>query len=72
MFADALKQAMKTRESPGDYIKDGILHCGRCGEPKEALLSLPALTGSNAPKPFPIVCKCQKEAIEKAKAERLT
>ena len=70
MFAEVLKKAMTTKENPGDYMKDGVLVCGRCGTPKEVLLSLPALTGTDAPRPFPISCKCQKEADERAENER--
>lgn len=70
MFAEVLKKAMITKENPGDYMKDGVLVCGRCGTPKEVLLSLPALTGTDTPRPFPISCKCQKEADERAENER--
>lgn len=70
MFAEVLKKAMTTKENPGDYMKDGVLVCGRCGTPKEVLLSLPALTGTDTPRPFPISCKCQKEADERAENER--
>ena len=70
MFSDALKTATTTKESPGDYMKDGLLHCGRCNTPKQALLSLPALTGTDTPQPFPIACKCQQEADARAEAEQ--
>lgn len=70
MFADALKTAMTTKENPGDYMKDGLLHCGRCNTPKQALLSLPALTGTDTPQPFPIACKCQQEADARAEAKQ--
>lgn len=70
MFAEALAKAMTTKEKPGDYMKDGILHCGRCGTPKQVLMSLPALTGTDKPRPLPIACKCQQEADKKAEAEQ--
>lgn len=70
MFAEVLKKAMITKENPGDYMKDGLLHCGRCNTPKQALLRLPALTGTDTLQAFPVTCKCQKEADEKAEAER--
>lgn len=71
MFADVLKKAMTTKEDPGDYIgPDGLLCCGKCHTPKQALLRLPALTGSDTPQALPVVCKCQREADERAEAER--
>lgn len=70
MLTDAIKTMMATKENPGDYMKNGVLHCGRCGEAKEVLLSLPALTGTDTPRPFPISCKCQQEADERAENER--
>ena len=70
MFAEALIKAMTTKENPGDYMKDGILHCGRCNTPKQVLMSLPALTGTDKPQPLPIACKCQQEADKKAEAEQ--
>lgn len=74
MFADVLKQAMTTQENQGDYVKDGLLHCGRCNTPKQVLMSLPVLTGDDTPHPFPILCKCEREkdameSEEKAAAE---
>ena len=70
MFAEALRKAMTTKENPGDYMKDGILHCGRCGTPKQVLMSLPALTGTDKPRPLPVACKCQQEADKKAADEQ--
>lgn len=70
MLADALRMMMTTKEAPGDYTKDGILYCGRCHTPKQALLSLPALTGTDTPQLFPVTCKCQQEAYERAETEQ--
>lgn len=70
MLADALRTMMATKECPDDYAKDGILYCGKCHTPKQALMSLPVLTGTDTPQPFPVACKCQKEADEKAEAEQ--
>ncbi len=70
MLTDALRTMMITKEAPGDYKKDGILYCGRCNTPKQVLLSLPALTGTDTPQALPVACKCQREADEKAEVER--
>lgn len=71
MLADVLKKAMTTKENPGDYTgPDGLLYCGKCRTPKQVLMSVPALTGTDTPQALPVACKCQKEADEKAEAER--
>ena len=71
MLADVLKKAMTTKENPGDYTgPDGLLYCGKCHTPKQVLMSVPALTGTDTPQALPVACKCQKEADEKAEAER--
>lgn len=70
MLTNALKQIMVTKEAPGDYTKDGILYCGKCNTPKEVLMSLPVLTGTDTPQPFPVACKCQQEADTRAEAEK--
>lgn len=71
MLADVLKKAMTTKENPGDYTgPDGLLYCGKCHTPKQVLMSVPALTGTDTPQALPVTCKCQKEADEKAEAER--
>lgn len=70
MFADVLKKAMTTKENPDDYTKGGILYCGRCNTPKQALMSLPVLTGTDTPQPFPVACKCQQETDARAEAEQ--
>ena len=70
MFAEALKMAMTTKENPGDYTENGVLMCGKCHTPKQVLMALPALTGTDKPQPLPIACKCQQEADKKAEAEQ--
>lgn len=71
MFAGVLKKMMTPAENPGDYTgPDGLLYCGKCHTPKQVLLSLPALTGSDTPQPFPVACKCVREADERAQAEQ--
>ena len=70
MFAEALKMAMTTKENPGDYTENGVLMCGKCHTPKQVLMTLPALTGTDKPQPLPVACKCQQEADKKAEAEQ--
>ena len=50
---------------PGDYEKDGVLHCGYCHKPKYILHTLFCKT-----KAFPIDCDCMKECRERIAKER--
>lgn len=70
MLSEALKTVMTTKENPDDYMKNGVLHCGRCNAPKQVLMSLPALTGTDKPQPLPVACKCQQEADKKEESEQ--
>ena len=70
MLTDALKTMMTAKEAQGDYTKDGILYCGRCNTPKQVLMSLPVLTGTDTPQPLPVACKCQQEADDRTQAEQ--
>ena len=58
------EKAIKTEE--GDYIEDGLLHCGKCRTPKQCRVKLMGRVYS--PK---ILCECGKERQkqEKEKAE---
>lgn len=57
-------EAIKTED--GDYIKDGLLHCGKCNTPKQCRVDLSGLIIS--PK---CLCKCEKERIQREEeAER--
>lgn len=64
MLDQIIGKLATVKESPGDYMQDGILFCGRCHTPKTALLTLPDLTGTGEPRLFPIVCQCQEQAAE--------
>ena len=45
---------------------DGLLHCGVCGEAKEAFFSDPIPGG---PDRHPVHCRCRREAWEQREAE---
>ena len=45
---------------PGDYVKDGVLHCGYCHKPKYVLHEL-----FGEMKAFPIDCDCMKECQQR-------
>ena len=55
-------QAIKEEE--GDYIKDGLLHCGKCHTPKQCKVT--AFDRTFYPK---CTCKCEQEREAKAKEE---
>ena len=49
----------------GDYIKDGLLHCGKCHTPKQCFVDLFGTIRTPA-----CLCKCRKEALDREEAER--
>ena len=49
----------------GDYIKDGLLHCGKCHTAKQVVFVLP--WNGEVRTPF-CSCKCEKEKWEAEKA----
>lgn len=48
-----------------DYIKDGILHCGVCGEPKEKVFTEAQYREFGIER-VPIICKCDEKALNEA------
>lgn len=58
-----------TERDPCDTEKDGILFCGKCGEPKQALIELLiGEDGEMVQKLVSVVCRCQIEQDEREKA----
>jgi DNA replication protein DnaC len=55
----------EANKADGDYIKDGLLHCGKCNTPKQIMINI---CGKVA-KPY-CMCKCEEEA-EKARQEQV-
>lgn len=60
----ALRSEAANGKTDGDYIKDGIIYCGKCNTPKQAVVKINGLTI----KPF-CMCKCKTEEKEREKAE---
>ena len=48
-----------------DYMKDGLLHCGKCHTPKQCRITL-----FGEPRTPPCLCKCESEAREREEAAR--
>lgn len=66
-FLETLAARAKAKMKEGDYIKDGILHCGVCNEPKQGVYTLP-----NGKKIVPaIMCRCDREQEERERLEML-
>lgn len=58
--------AQAIREESGDYVKDGLLYCGRCNTPKQCKVNL---LGESAT--VFCLCRCMAEAQKAAEAERI-
>lgn len=67
MFAEFIENLAKRAEliqNEGDYVKKGILYCGKCNEPKQRVVHFQGNTY------YPtILCKCQREQEEKERRE---
>lgn len=64
-FLETLAARAKVIKKDGDYVKEGILHCGVCNEPKQGVYTLP-----NGKKIIPaIMCKCERMQEEKERIE---
>lgn len=55
----------------GDYRENGVLMCGKCRTPKEALVAMPELTGDDKKHPFPVRCQCAQQRFEEEETRRL-
>ncbi len=69
-FADALaaverKAAAAIKTEDGDYMKDGLLHCGKCNTPKQCFVEV----FGTIRKP-PCLCRCAVEAREREEEKR--
>lgn len=58
-------------QKEGDFIKDGLLHCGKCLTPKQAMIRQPRIKGiQQGYKPMPILCKCRQQELDAERRER--
>ncbi len=69
-FADTLaaieqKAAAAIKEEAGDYMKDGLLHCGKCNTPKQCVIEI-----FGAIRKPPCLRKCAVEAREREEEAR--
>lgn len=61
-IAEAAKNANPALD--GDYIENGLLHCGKCHTPKEHIVTI---CGSD--RKVACMCKCRAEEFEKSRKE---
>lgn len=52
-----MAESTEANKADGDYVKDGLLHCGKCNTPKQIMINI---CGKFA-KPY-CMCKCEEEA----------
>ena len=53
---NSILEKHKDDTKEGDYVKDGILYCVKCNQPKQCVKEFP--TGSGIMRKFPITCQC--------------
>lgn len=53
------------KEEAGDYVKDGLLHCGKCNTPKQCFVEV-----FGAIRKPPCLCKCKVEEREREEEAR--
>lgn len=58
---------MNRKPQEGDYIKDGLLYCGKCHTPKQCEVEF----GGRIIKPY-CMCRCESENYEREKEEERT
>ncbi len=64
LVADRAGETIK--EEPGDFVRDGLLHCGKCGTPKEVRVSF-----GDASFTARCICRCASEKRERENEEIL-
>lgn len=71
-FSGIAKQAAKANaQNPGDFVKDGLLHCGKCLKPKQAMIRQPRVKGfEQGFKAMPVICDCRKRELEEEQKAR--
>ena len=57
-------QASANQEEPGDYVKDGLLYCGKCHTPKQAIVNVCGETRT-----IFAACECKDRQNKKEEAD---
>ena len=59
-FQQIINSVPNATANDGDFVEDGLLHCGRCRAPKETKISFP--WGEQTVR---VMCKCEEEAFNR-------
>lgn len=54
------------KRNEGDYVKDGLLHCGKCNTPKQCRVDI-----CGKERICPCTCKCERERIDRERQESI-
>lgn len=65
LIKNVLTSAQKNKAHDGDYVKDGLLYCGKCHTPRQTRIEASGKVWT----PF-CLCKCEAEKLEAEEAER--
>ncbi len=65
------EQIRSVEADPGDYEVDGILHCGKCKQPKQRWVDMSMIKGRSGPPKILVrsLCKCEVAENERRKKE---
>ena len=58
-FQQIINSVPSATANEGDFVEDGLLHCGKCRAPKESKISFP--WGEQVVR---VMCKCEEEAFK--------
>lgn len=69
-FAERIVRGKGTQQEmmrEGDYIEDGLIHCGKCKGKRQTRVKIPG--GDGATITVPCICKCEAKAEEDRKKQ---
>lgn len=69
-FAERIAREKGTQQEmmrEGDYIEDGLIHCGKCRGKRQTRVKIPG--GDGATITVPCICKCEAKAEEDRKKQ---
>ena len=69
-FAERIAREKGTRQEmmrEGDYIEDGLIHCGKCKGKRQTRVKIPCGDGTTIT--VPCICKCEAKAEEDRKKQ---
>ena len=70
-FLESIAEIKPTAQEE-DTVKDGILYCGKCGEPKQAWINwIPDEDGNCDQRLVRVMCRCDMEAEQREKEQKV-